>query len=127
MLLTKERRSAEVGNPALSRMLLDGRRRAGLSQRELAGRLAINFTYVCRVERVRHVPGGDLLLRWAETLNLNPDAVLAEAGQWPKSVRDYAREHPDAIRLMQRLARMNASEEVIRRLIEMVDQMEGSE
>ena len=66
------------------------RRSKGLTQRELARRIGVNFTYLSKVEN--DTPGfsslsEETLRKMAEALDADPDEMMARSGKIPSDVR----------------------------------------
>ena len=68
---------------SLGTYLREARERSGLSLTDLAAAVGINKGYVSRAERdtLERPPSADVLVRWANVLELDPDVVLAMSGQ----------------------------------------------
>lgn len=63
------------------------RKQASLSQRELANRVGVNFTYLSKIESgVMPPPSEKVILRLAEALNADKDELLTLAGKIPADV-----------------------------------------
>ena len=63
------------------------RKQAGLSQRELADKLGINFTYLSKIESgVMPPPSEKVILRLAEVLNADKDELMTLAGKIPSDI-----------------------------------------
>ena len=71
---------------AIARNVKQGRKRAGLSQAEVADRAGLSGSYVSEIERGRGNPSVEALARIAETLGLRPYQLLLEEDDW--EVRD---------------------------------------
>lgn len=74
----------------LGTMLRQGRKDAGLTQREMADVLGVDFTYVSKIEndRVGFPPSDRVLTTWAVRCGLDPDAVFVAAGKCPPDLFD---------------------------------------
>lgn len=71
-------------------LLRKWRKKRGLSQRDLAQRVGIDFSYVSKVEN--DVPGfespsEEALSRLADALEVDPDEMITRAGKIPSDVR----------------------------------------
>ncbi len=63
------------------------RKQTGLSQRELADKVGINFTYLSKIERgVMPPPSEKVILRLAEVLNADNDELMTLAGRIPPDI-----------------------------------------
>ena len=78
------------------------RKQRNLTQRELADRIGINFTYLSRVENDRldadQTPREDTLQKLATALNADADELLLLARRIPDSFRDRILEQPAVFR-----------------------------
>ncbi len=96
------------------------RRDKQLSQRDLAGRVGLNFTYLSKIENGKldfaGYPSEECILRLAEALGADPDELLLMAEKIPESIRRRVIERPDAFRVLAGLDNMALS-----RLIERID------
>jgi transcriptional regulator with XRE-family HTH domain len=79
----------------------------GLSQRALASRLGINFTYLSKVENGRldfgDYPSEGLICKIARALDASEDELLLLAEKIPPAIRRRVMERPDAFRVLARL------------------------
>jgi transcriptional regulator with XRE-family HTH domain len=73
-----------------------------LSQRALADKVGINFTYLSKVESERldfaPYPSEDLIRKLAAVLNADLDELLLLAKKIPPDIRERVIERPDAFR-----------------------------
>lgn len=91
------------------------RRRAGLTQRQLAGKLGIDFTYLSKLENGRgEPPSEDLVRRMAEEFGIDAEELLAKAGKLPSELRERAQEDVQFATLLRALPRL--SEDELRRV-----------
>ncbi|MEZ6059300.1 MAG: helix-turn-helix transcriptional regulator [Planctomycetaceae bacterium] len=78
------------------------RKQRNLTQRELADRIGINFTYLSRVENDRldadQTPREDTLQKLAKALNTDADELLLLARRIPDSFRDRILAKPAVFR-----------------------------
>ena len=74
----------------------------GLSQRELATRVGINFTYLSKIENDRldfsQFPSEATILKLAQALETDEEELLLLAEKIPKAIRKRIVERPDAFR-----------------------------
>jgi HTH-type transcriptional regulator, competence development regulator len=84
------------------------RKSRNLTQRELADRVGINFTYLSRVENDRlddeQTPREETLQRIAKALNADPDELLLLARRIPDSYRDRILSRPGVFRKLLNLS-----------------------
>jgi HTH-type transcriptional regulator, competence development regulator len=65
------------------------RRSKGMSQRELAGRVGVDFSYISKVENDRlAAPSADTIQRICRELEVSPDELLAHSGKVPSNLKD---------------------------------------
>lgn len=87
------------------------RRELGLTQRDLAGRLEIDFTYLSKLENDRGEPPGERTVRrLAAELHDDEEELLALAGKLPDQLRSRAQQDVAFARLLRRLPELPDSE-----------------
>lgn len=71
------------------------RKQKGYSQRELAEKLEIDFTYLSKLEndRAKYSPKEDIIRDLAAYLDLDADELVFLAGKLPEDNEDFLREH----------------------------------
>jgi transcriptional regulator with XRE-family HTH domain len=78
------------------------RKARNLSQRALADKVGINFTYLSKVESERldfaQYPSEELIRRLAKALGADEDELLLLAKKIPTDIRERVIERPDAFR-----------------------------
>ena len=80
----------------LGRKIRDKRRELGITQRDLAEKVKIDFTYLSKVENDRGDPPSDeTIVRIAHGLDLDELELLSLAGKVPSTVRNLAAEDPE--------------------------------
>lgn len=80
------------------------RRQTGLTQRQVAEKLGIDFTYLSKVENSRGAPPGeDTIRRMAQLFSSDPDELLALAGKVPAELRERAVEDRQFARFLRTL------------------------
>jgi transcriptional regulator with XRE-family HTH domain len=98
-------------------LLREKRRAAGLSQRELARRAGLDFSYISKVENGRHPPpAADTVVRICSILGTPADEMLATVGKIPDEVEKRISTSPAAQGFLQEAGLMKLSEEEWRRL-----------
>lgn len=76
------------------------RKQAGISQRELAARVRINFTYLSKIESGAMPPPSEkVILRLAEALNADKDELMALAGKIPADIAQILK-NKEALQLL---------------------------
>ncbi len=83
-------------------IIRDLRIKKGLTQRELAGKIDINFTYLSKIENDKlkdvHFPSEDTIIKLARELDANIDELLLLAQKVPDAMKKRMIERPDAFR-----------------------------
>ena len=96
------------------------RKNRNLTQRELADRVGINFTYLSRVENDRlddeQTPREETLQRIAKALDADPDELLLLARRIPDAYRDRILARPGVFRKL-----LNLSDVALEELVEQLD------
>ena len=105
----------------LGTIIRDARVGTGRSLREFAKQLGITPSYQSDIENDRRVPAEDVLKKIAESLSLKFEELMALAGRLGDDVERYLRRQPAAVTLFRKLAKINAPENLLRELIEMVE------
>jgi transcriptional regulator with XRE-family HTH domain len=89
---------------SFGRRIRELRRTKGLTQRQLASVLEIDFTYLSKLENNRGEPPGDQTIRnLARALGADEEELFALAGKIPKELRVRAAEDPDFAMLLRRM------------------------
>ena len=69
-------------------LLRDKRRTAKISQRDLAGRIGVDFSYISKLENDRlSPPAAETILAIAQALNTPSEELLSAAGKIPTDVQ----------------------------------------
>jgi HTH-type transcriptional regulator, competence development regulator len=83
------------------------RRAKNFSQRALAKKVGINYTYLSKIENERldfsDYPSERLILRLAKALDADADELLLLAKRIPEQIRQRVLERPDAFRVLAQL------------------------
>ena len=65
------------------------RREAGISQRELAGRVGVDFSYISKLENDHlPAPAADTVIKLCIALNVAPERLLSLSGKLPSDVHE---------------------------------------
>lgn len=103
------------GDETFGRLIQRLRRERGLTQRQLATVLGLDFTYLSKVENNRGEPPGEETVRkLAEVLEADAEELLALAGKVPADLKARALKDVEFARFLRRLP--GASETEIREL-----------
>lgn len=87
------------------------RKARGLTQRQLAAKLGIDFTYLSKLENNRgERPSEKLVRQLAERLGAEAEELLALAGRLPEELGELAQANVTFARLLRRLPNMDEAE-----------------
>src|ERR1700733_6372873 len=87
------------------------RRAAHLSQRDVAARIGIDFTYLSKLENDHgEPPGENTIRRLAQVLEADADTLLALAGKVPPELKVLASKDPRFALLLRRLPSLSADD-----------------
>ncbi len=87
------------------------RRERGLTQRDVAQRLGIDFTYLSKLENDRGEPPGEETVRkLAAILDVDAEELLALAGKIPTALRELALRDVNFARFLRRLPNLSDKE-----------------
>lgn len=99
------------------------RKAKNLTQRGLAVKVGVDFTYISKIENGKldfgDYPSEKLIHKLAKTLGADPDELLLLAEKIPKDIKQRVIERPDAFRKIARL-----DNESLDRLLEEIDEDE---
>ncbi len=83
------------------------RKAKNLSQRELAAKVKVNFTYISKIENGNldfgDYPSDDLIRKLAKALGADADDLLILAKKVPESIRKRVIQRPDVFRKLAKL------------------------
>ncbi len=83
------------------------RKAENLSQRDLATKVKVSFTYISKIENEKldfgDYPSEELILKLAKALGADPDELLILAKKVPDSVRRRVIQRPDVFRKLAKL------------------------
>jgi transcriptional regulator with XRE-family HTH domain len=87
------------------------RRSKDISQRELAAKVGVDFSYISKIENDRlPPPAADTILKICEVLSVSPDELLAMTGKMPSQVKQMVGTSPAALQFMREAQSMNLSD-----------------
>jgi transcriptional regulator with XRE-family HTH domain len=93
-------------------LLKDSRRLGNVSQRELATKVGVDYTYISKVENDRlPPPSAETIEKIAAVLGIPSTNLLMHAKKIPTEVRDTLHDNPDAIKFLSEATNMNLSNE----------------
>ncbi|MCH8291843.1 helix-turn-helix transcriptional regulator [Candidatus Poribacteria bacterium] len=83
------------------------RRSKGVTQRDLAEKVGVDFTYISKVENDRNPPpAADTIVKICEGLGVPPDGLLAMTGKMPTPIKEIIRENPAALQFLRQAQTM---------------------
>ncbi|MEW5816966.1 MAG: helix-turn-helix domain-containing protein [Spirochaetota bacterium] len=92
-------------------ILRDLRRSKNITQRELAEKVGVDFSYISKVENDRlPPPSGDTIVKIAEVLKIAPDELLALTGKMPSGVKEMLGSSPAALQFVREAGVMGLTE-----------------
>lgn len=100
--------------------LRDLRKQKNLSQRDLAARVGIDFTYLSKIEGGRLDPPSEVIIqRIAQVLEADEDELINLAGKVPKDLKAVLEESPQAVELLRVLSERKLPNETYRRMLDL--------
>jgi transcriptional regulator with XRE-family HTH domain len=92
--------------------LREYRRKAGISQRELAERTGLDFSYISKIENGRiPSPAADTIVMICEVLEIPPEELLALTGKIPSEVQQTISTSTAAQEFLRQVQRMGLTDE----------------
>jgi transcriptional regulator with XRE-family HTH domain len=70
------------------------REKQGLSIKNLAKTLEVNYTYLSKIENNKSIPSEELIEKLAHVFNCDPEELKIRAGKIPEDIARIFREHP---------------------------------
>jgi transcriptional regulator with XRE-family HTH domain len=87
------------------------RRSKGISQRDLAEKVGVDFSYISKIENDRlSPPSADTIVKICDALEASPDSLLALSGKIPSGLRDTIGSSPAAIQFIRSAQSMGLTE-----------------
>lgn len=87
------------------------RRGKNISQRELAEKVGVDFSYISKIENDRlPPPSGDTIVKIAKVLSVAPDELLALTGKMPTVVKEVLGSSPTALQFVREAGEMKLTE-----------------
>ena len=88
------------------------RRSKSVSQRELARRVGVDFSYISKVENERlPPPAADTIVKICEVLEISPVELLASTGKIPTQVKEMLGASSAALQFVQQAHAMGLTED----------------
>ena len=93
-------------------ILRELRRSRGVSQRELAEKVGVDFSYISKVENDRlPPPAADTIVRICDVLGVRPNDLLALTGKMPTDVKEMLSASPAAQQFVRQAQEMKLTDE----------------
>lgn len=100
------------------------RRAAKITQRELAERVGVDFSYISKLENDRlPPPAAETVIRICEALGVTPDELLAASGKMPPQIQEDIGSSPAAIQFLRSAQVMKLSEAEWKQLSEQLKRL----
>lgn len=92
------------------KILREKRRISGISQRKLAEKVGVDFSYISKLENGRiPPPSAETILKISKVLDCASEELLAAAKKMPSKIGDSLAAKPSAQRFLQEAFRLNLS------------------
>lgn len=89
-------------------LLRNIRRSKGISQRELASKVSVDFSYISKLENDRiPPPAADTIVKICEVLDVQPEVLLSITGKLPSEIKELISSNPKALEFLRRIHSMN--------------------
>ena len=103
------------------------RRAAGLSQRELAARTGLDFSYISKVENGRlPPPAADTIVALCQALDIAPEALLALTRKIPTAVQQTVSSSPAAQEFLREAQRMALTDQEWAKLLQSLRELRAA-
>ena len=101
----------ETMNETFGSKMREKRRSVGVTQRDLADRIGVDFSYISKVENDRlPPPAADTIVAICKVLNIEPEELLAIKGKIPSDIQETISTKKSAQEFLRQAQRMNLSE-----------------
>jgi transcriptional regulator with XRE-family HTH domain len=88
------------------------RRSKEISQRELANKVSVDFSYISKLENDRIAPpAADTIVKICEALEVQPEFLLSLTGKLPSEIKELIGSNPKALEFLRKAHAMNLAEE----------------
>jgi transcriptional regulator with XRE-family HTH domain len=102
------------------RRLRELRKQKKISQRDLATRVAVDFTYLSKIEGGRLAPPSeDVIRRLAQALDADENELINLAGKVPKDLKAVLEESPQAVELLRVLSERKLPNDTYRQMLDL--------
>lgn len=116
--------SDSTAEKTIGEIIAEARKNAGLSLRQLASKIDINYSYLADIEKSRRIPSEKVLLALSlqNELDLDFDFLMAYSGRLGNDSENYLKAHPLLGHLIRQITNKNLSNKQLEKLIEIVSQ-----
>jgi len=105
-------------------VLRELRRAKGISQRSLAEKVGVDFSYISKIENDRlPPPAADTIVKICEVLEVSPDSLLALSGKIPSELREAIGSSPAAMQFIRSAQSMGLTEDEWKELTEQLKRL----
>jgi len=112
--------------PSFGELLREQRRATGMSQRELAKRINVDFSYISKLENDRlPPPSSQTAAKIAVELGCAPEGLLSAARKFPAGVEGAIASEPSALRFLQRAVSLDLSSVEWDDMLARLDELRG--
>jgi len=102
------------------RRLRELRKHKKISQRDLATQVAVDFTYLSKIEGGRLAPPSeDVIRRLAQALDADENELINLAGKVPKDLKAVLEESPQAVELLRVLSERKLPNDTYRQMLDL--------
>ncbi|NVL89786.1 MAG: helix-turn-helix transcriptional regulator [Desulfobacterales bacterium] len=106
--------------------LRECRRAAKLSQRELANRIGLDFSYISKIENGRlPPPSADTIVEICRVLEIEPEELLALTGKIPSKVREIVSSSKTAQEFLSEAQRMGLTDDEWTTMVKSLRKLRG--
>jgi len=96
------------------------RKQKKISQRDLATQVAVDFTYLSKIEGGRLAPPSeDVIRRLAQALDADENELINLAGKIPKDLKAVLEESPQAVELLRVLSERKLPNDTYRQMLDL--------
>jgi len=114
-IILRDGRTMEFG-----RRLRELRKQKKISQRDLATQVAVDFTYLSKIEGGRLAPPSeDVIRRLAQALDADENELINLAGKIPKDLKAVLEESPQAVELLRVLSERKLPNDTYRQMLDL--------
>lgn len=113
-------------NNAFGEALRERRRVAGLSQRDLAERTRLDFSYISKIENGRlPPPAADTIVLICNALGIPPEELLALTGKIPSAVQQTVSTNQTAQEFLREVQEMGLTNDEWKKMVKSLRNLRG--